>query len=70
MDVNFASIFVLVTLFSIDEIMIYLMGESTETRHMKNKPINEGFKIFFLVAISSFVVNFTPYGKIPSKKVS
>eukprot|EP00957_Ditylum_brightwellii_P035533 2693917-Ditylum_brightwellii.AAC.1 len=40
--------------------MIRFSGRSNETHHMKNKPIQEGYKFFALTKTEGFLFNFTP----------
>ena len=48
--------------------MIHFMVKSIETHRLNNKPTRKWFKLFVLTNIFGFVVNFTPYGRISSKK--
>eukprot|EP00957_Ditylum_brightwellii_P084743 6443912-Ditylum_brightwellii.AAC.1 len=43
--------------------MICFMGRSSETHHMKNKPIKDVFKFFTLCTYQGFCINFTPHDR-------
>mmetsp|Transcript_17478 Transcript_17478/g.39451 ORF Transcript_17478/g.39451 Transcript_17478/m.39451 type:complete len:315 (-) Transcript_17478:15-959(-) len=51
-------IWILGTTLSLDKMMIRFSGKSAETHRVKNKPINEGYKLFVLATKSGYVVNF------------
>ena len=67
-SVSFFLVAILGTLLSLDEMMICFMGRSLETHRIKNKPIDEGFKLFILATFKGFIVNFTPEGRTAAKK--
>eukprot|EP00957_Ditylum_brightwellii_P150186 11436497-Ditylum_brightwellii.AAC.1 len=48
MEINFSLLFVLGTCLSLDEMIISFSGRSNETYHIKNKPIQKGYKFFAL----------------------
>ena len=65
---NYECIHILGTILSFDEMMIRFCGESVETHHMKNKSINEGYKLSVLAPKYGYIVNFTLDGQTVEKK--
>lgn len=55
---------------SIDEVMVQLVGRSSETHCMKNKPIGERNNLLAVVdARSGYVIHFIPGGRMTSGRI-
>jgi len=52
----------------IDEMMVRFKGRSSETYRIKNKPVNQGYKLFAMCdSNTGYVCYFTPDGRIANK---
>eukprot|EP00957_Ditylum_brightwellii_P142720 10874812-Ditylum_brightwellii.AAC.1 len=66
-EINVSLIFVLGTCLLLDEMKIQFSDRSNETHHIKNKPIQEGYKFFALMTTEGCFVNFNPDGRSDAK---
>ena len=55
------------TLLSFDEMIIRCLARSIETYQIKNKPIDQGYKLFALTTSKGYCINFTPDGRMAEK---